>query len=330
MADPYADLTADLQPAKDPYADLISDLPAVKSAPGLAESVRSVQARPELQPINSLIPKIPDAKSGALRQIVDSMKQVAGFPLRVGATLNQVPDVVGQGISDAGLAAGYPKTGAAIGTAVSMAPLAVGLGEGGAAVDGLLRSSENPAFVRGMANTPKMLSPEYDELLAGSGVSKNLPETRGSIPKFPDLAGQPSKNPPVFAPQIAPSSYPRDPNTFLNFARQRIESLGSDLSPQELSDYKTLIGQHLDQGSFGSGKPFAMASQLKSQASSLLEHQVAGLADLNKAYAISTKLRDPVQFLPNAIQGLVRQYGPWLGRAAAATAGIKIGRSLSQ
>lgn len=175
---------------------------------------------------------------------------------------------------------------------------------------------------KAILNSPKDLSPEYDALHEAAGISKNLPVQRGSTLKFPNLAGQPSSVPPPFAPAIAPISYAKDPNTLLNIARARMEGLGDRLSPQELNDYKTLIGQMLDTGKLGSGTPFAVASQLKAQATDLLNNRVDGLADLNKVYGLSTKLRNPTQFLPEFIQNGIQKYGPWFGRAAAVKLGL--------
>lgn len=177
---------------------------------------------------------------------------------------------------------------------------------------------------KAVLNSPSSLSPEYDVLHEAAGISKNLPETGGRVARFPNMAGLPSSSPPPFAPAIAPKLYPQNTNALLNFARSRMEGLGDQLSPQELQDYRTLIGQMIDTGKVGSGKPFAMASQLKSQATDLLNNRVEGLADLNKVYALSTKLRNPTQFLPEFIQNGIQKYGPWFGRAAAVKLGLDV------
>lgn len=183
---------------------------------------------------------------------------------------------------------------------------------------------------KAILNSPSDLSPEYDALHETAGISKNLPETGGRTARFPNLAGQPSKVPPSFAPGIAPINYPRDTNSMLNFMRQRMDSLPDHLSPQELNDYKTLISQAIDTGKVGAGKPFAMAAQLRAQASELLNSRVDGLEDLNKVYALSSKLRDPIQFLPNALQGLVQKYGPWIAKAAVGGAAVGAGLRISK
>jgi hypothetical protein len=131
------------------------------------------------------------------------------------------------------------------------------------------------------------------------------------------MAGQPSSVPPPFAPAIAPINYPRDPNNLLNFAKGRMDALGSQLSPQELNDYRTLISQLIDTGKVGAGKPLAMASQLRAQATTLLNQAVPGLDDLNKAYAIS-------KAVPGLGEGLIA-IGKKLGHTAMTAAAAKLG-----
>lgn len=226
----------------------------------------------------------------------------------------------GEMIAQKGTDVGYPLTGATIGTGVSMIPQIAGAFTGFKG----LNESEVP-LIKGMMNTPQELSPEYDALHEMAGISKNLPETGGRVARFPNMAGQPSSSPPPFAPAIAPTSYPRDPNALINFVRARIEGLGDQLSPQELNDQKTLLSQLMDTGKLGQGKPFAMAADLKNKAATLLNNRVSGLSDLNKAWAVSKTIQNPMQMLPQAIVDLVKQYGPWIASAASA---IGIGRHL--
>lgn len=196
-----------------------------------------------------------------------------------------------------------------------------GIGSLGAAG---LNAASDTTLGKAILNSPKDLSPEYDALHEAAGISKDLPVQRGNVLKFPNLAGQPSNVPPPFAPAIAPLSYAKDPNTLINLARGRMSALGDQLSPQELNDYKTLIGQMIDTGKVGSGTPLAMAAQARAQASDLLNNRVDGLAELNKVYGLSTKLRNPSQFLPDAVQAGVAKYGPWFGRAVAVKLGLSI------
>ena len=209
---------------------------------------------------------------------------------------------------------GSPVAGTLAGLATVAAPTLAGAAGGG--YD--LETETNPV-VRGLVNTPQELGPEYQELHEAAGISKNLPMTGGRNARFPNMAGQPSANPPPFAPTIAPNLYPRDPNALMNFARSRMEGLGDQLSPQELNDYKTLIGQMIDTGKVGSGTPLANAAQLRNQASTLLENRVNGLVELNQAYAVAKKVQNPFTILPQSIQNLVTKYGPWIARVAAGT-----------
>jgi hypothetical protein len=188
---------------------------------------------------------------------------------------------------------------------------------------GIVKAADS-TIGQAILNSPKDLSPAYDALHESAGISKDLPVQRGAGLRFPNLAGQPTSAPPTFAPAIAPLTYAKDPNTLLNIARGRMENLGDRLSPQELNDYKTLIGQMIDTGKVGAGKPLAMASQLRAQASELLNNRVEGLAELNKVYALSTKLRNPTEFLPQFIQNGLQKYGPWFARAAAVKLGLDI------
>jgi hypothetical protein len=199
--------------------------------------------------------------------------------------------------------------------------VAGGYGLGSLAATGVVKAADS-TLGQAILNSPKALSPQYDALHEAAGISKDLPVQRGTSLRFPNLAGQPTSTPPTFAPAIAPLTYAKDPNTLLNIARARMEGLGDRLSPQELNDYKTLIGQMIDTGKVGAGKPLAMASQLRGQASDLLNNRVEGLAELNKVYALSTKLRNPSQFLPDAVQAGLQKYGPWFVRAAAVKLGL--------
>lgn len=232
-----------------------------------------------------------------------------------------MPEIAGAGAEKLGEMGVNPKVAAAAMLPVSMAPeltgAAAALSDMAPVSEGISKSPITKAIV----NSPRDLSPEYDALHEAAGISKNLPETGGRTARFPNLAGQASKVPPPFAPAIAPTNYPRDPNAMLNFARSRMEALGDKLSPQELSDYRTVIGQLIDTGKVGGGQPMAMAAQLKAQATDLLNNRVEGLAELNKVYALSKKMRNPTLFLPQAIQGLIQKYGPWVARGAAGVLG---------
>lgn len=221
------------------------------------------------------------------------------------------PQMAGAGAEELGKLGVNPKIAASAMLPVSMAPDILGTIAGAEEI-------ENPStLTKAITHSPSDLSPEYNAVKEAAGISNNLPETGGRTARFPNLAGQPSKFPPDFAPAIAPINYPRDPNSLINFAQARMQGLGNRLSPQELSDYRTIIGQLIDTGKVGGGQPLAMAAQAKAQATDLLNNQVEGLAELNKVYALSSKLRNPSQFLPQAVQTLIQKYGPSVARGAA-------------
>jgi hypothetical protein len=313
----YDDLTADLPPAVNAsgqmntsasggrFDDLLSDLgPPPQTTWGAVKT--ALGSRPELQPFGNV-----QGFKTSPNPLVAAGQTLAA-PIRTGMTLQTGFPKAGEAIAESEGAEGYPKAGVAAGMGVSMIPAlantAIGLNS--------MYESDNP-LIKGMVNTPKELSPEYDELHQAAGISKNLPVTGGRVARFPNMAGQPSANPPPFAPAIAPINYPRDPNALLNFARARMEGLSDQLSPQELNDYRTLIGQMIDTGKVGSGAPLAAASQLRAQATDLLNNRVEGLADLNKAYAISKTVQNPSTLIPEVIREGVEKYGPWFARGAA-------------
>lgn len=173
-----------------------------------------------------------------------------------------------QAISDAGNDAGYPKTGAAIGTAVAISPEILG------AVTGLegLYKSPSPT-VQGLLNTPQELSPQYAAQNAAAGISNTVPETASKVvnpdpysypstltkPKYVNgIAGQVEGAPtiPRLKPQVAPEplpsttplKYPDDPGTLINLINNRVNQFGQSLNPQELSDYKNLLQTKMGAG----------------------------------------------------------------------------------
>lgn len=84
----------------------------------------AMAARPELRPYGTA--KAPTAPTGPVGGALDAAMQTISAPIRLGQTLMKGPDVTGEAASDIGAETGYPKTGAAIGTAIQMAPLAAG------------------------------------------------------------------------------------------------------------------------------------------------------------------------------------------------------------
>ena len=221
--------------------------------------------------------------------LVAAVTPGSGIPELAQKGAPAVAQAEGQAVSDYGQQKGYPMTGAAVGTGISMIPDAINAYAG---VEGL-HNVDNPV-IKGLLNTPQELGPEYAALDAKAGVSGQLPIQRGSVPKFPGLDGQPSNAPPTQAPNVAPISYPKDTNTSLNFVRNRIDGVGDNLTPQELSDHKTilsnLMGKMSTQGQ-GNTPVFAKAAQASSDVTDLQNANVGGRASLNTAYRVSKGLQ---------------------------------------
>lgn len=165
-----------------------------------------------------------------------------------------------------------------------------------------------PNVIKGLLSSPSSVGEEMESGEEAAGIaSDTLPVRRGTIAKFPGLDGLPTNTPPVEAPTVAPMVYPKDTNTFLNFARQRVDSLGEQMQPQELADYRTTLNTMFKSGEIKPGtKPYALASQLYTDTNSLFENAVAGRADLNEIYKYS-------KVVPNFMTGLgtiAKKYGP--------------------
>lgn len=182
----------------------------------------------------------------------------------------------------------HPNIAAGVGTAVSVLP-DLGMMMSGPSA---LKASTNP-IARGLMNTPEELGPEFQSGAEDAGISGNLPEQRGAVARFPQperIVPTPQPKPMTPAqtlPSVPPTSYPRDPSALVNFAKTRMDTFGDKLSPQELSDYKTMLGNVLDK-SFNPNSPAgAIATQVKNQASELLNNAIPGRAGLNQAYGIS-------------------------------------------
>lgn len=310
--DPDAYLASNSTSTFNPDAYLADQTPAPQTTWGAVKA--ALGSRPELQPYGTL--SFPNAPSGPISGAINAAIQTLAVPLRTGVTLAGGPDVVGEGVSNLGNQVGYPNTGAAIGTAIQMAPyIAAGVG-----VYQGLNAVENP-IVKGLMNTPQELGAEYQALDQQAGVSQKLPVQRGSVPKFPGLDGTPQNQPPTQAPNVAPIVYPKDTNTYLNFVRDRIDGVGQNLTPQELSDHDTilnkLMGNMKTQGEGGT-TVFAKAAQAGSDITDLRNANVPGRPGLNTAYGISKGS----QSLQDAIGHYVGKAAQWGGPIAGAGAAI--------
>jgi len=253
---------------------------AISRVPGLLEKLAPVI--PGLEPLTTVKELLPTA---------NTIKE--GFPKVAG---NIAEKLGGMGVN--------PNVSATLTTPIAIAPelasSAMGLGE-------VLAGKS--VLSQAIRNTPRNLSPRYDVLNEAAGISKNLPVSKGSIPKYPGLNGLPSNVPPPQAPAISPMSYPKEINPFLNFARMRLEGLGKKLHPQELNDYKSIINTAMRDNKITPGTDqFAVATRLKGQATKLLNKAVLGRAELDQIYALSKKLR----IAPEVAKQLWNYIGPKL------------------
>lgn len=195
-------------------------------------------------------------------------------------------DVAGEKIAEFGGRMGAPKTSAAVGTAVQMAPTALGA----ATTLGGLYSKEPTKLADAIRNTPKMLRPRY-EAIKGDFVSGDLPERAGRVARFPSFSGKLQLGPEPLTPMAAPKSYPKELNSFLNFARARVNAFGKRLSPQELDDYHTELQTILSNNQLRGTSPYAIAEGVKKLVDPLRSEAIPGLGELDKVYALSKKLR---------------------------------------
>lgn len=123
-------------------------------------------------------------------------------------------------------------------------------------------------------------------------------------------------------PSTVPTKYPDDPGTLINMANQRISEHGTNLTPQELSDMKTLIQTKMANGDIPKFGPdgkmtqiFAQATQAQKNISNTLNQVAEPLlknaqlpegtlptrAGLNQAYSLASKQQ--------AVMGYVKRYG---------------------
>lgn len=177
-----------------------------------------------------------------------------------------------------------------------------------------------PNMIKGLLSSPSAIGEEMESGEEAAGISSDtLPVRRGTMAKFPGLDGLPQNAPPVEAPTISPSVYPKDTNTLLNFARQRIDSLGEQMQPQELADYRVMLNTMFKNGEIKEGtKAYALASQLYSDVNSLFENAVAGRSDLNEAYRAAKMIPN----IGSAIGSVVKKYGPFVARGIFEGAGL--------
>jgi hypothetical protein len=207
-----------------------------------------------------------------------------------------------------------PKIAASVALPVSIAP------EIASSVMGINEIVSGPSTIaKAIRTAPKKLGPAFDAGERAAGISGDLPVQRGAMARFPK-----SEIDPVTPSGVpTPKSYPKDLNSFLNFTKARVTAFGEKLSPQELDDYKTMLGTHLDAmkaKGLAKTEPFAIASKLRNQVTELHNMAIPGREELNKIYAISRKLHGDAA--ADAVKAFVSKYGK---RVLAETAALTLG-----
>jgi hypothetical protein len=360
----YDDLLADLPTGGTGgrFDDLLSDLgPPPQTTWGAVKA--ALGSRQELQPYGPYAERgnpitLPNAPSGPISGALDMARQTLEAPIRTGATIGNVPEVAGQSISNIGETAGYPKTGAAIGTAVSLAPLAYGLAQGGKAIDSFLRGPNMPSFVRGITNTPKMLGPEYEAQNRLLGVDRATPLEGGRYPTFAKPEMQfPTKQPkPLVPPEPLPGEvpirYPSAPGDFLSYAKGRLAGSPDQIDPQELMDWQVKLQTDMNNGKIPqfdkNGNPttiFADASDVADQSRRLFKQfadtnlpmlQEEGAvpsgvstsrSSLDAANRYAHLVRNPIaSVLPAPVIYALKKYGPSILEGLGVGAGIGVAK----
>ena len=245
--------------------------------------------------------------------LVSAVMPGSGIPEMAQAAAPGIAQSEGQMISDAGLATGYPKTGAGIGTGIAMIP------DIAAAAMTIPTLKGSSIIAKGLMTAPEELGPAMQAGEQSAGIDTGAAVVRrGTIPKFPGLDGLPQNVPPPEAPTVAPVVYPKDTASYLNFVRDRLDSLGEQLTPQELADHREIINTMFKKGEVVAGtKNYALASQAYADANSLFTDAVAGRADLNQVY----KYAKIIPSIGDALGGAVKKYGPRVVQGALAIGG---------
>lgn len=277
----------------------------------------------------------------------------------IGGEVAQVGGYIGGKVANAG----YPATGNAIqaggvglGGAIALSPdlLAAYTGMKG------IYNSPNPT-VQGLVNTPQELGPQYAAQNQAIGISNDVPETASKVvnpdpyqypstltkPKYVNgIAGQVEGAPTIsrLKPQVpaeplpstTPLKYPDDPGTLINQINDRISTHGTNLNPQELSDYKNLLQTKMANGDIPKFDPngkvtsiFAQASQANKnitntlnqvaepllQNAQLPEGTIPTRSGLNQAYGTASKQQN--------IQNFLQKWGIRAGELGIASTGAK-------
>lgn len=268
---------------------------AVKRVPGLAGKLAPMI--PGIEPLTTIAEAAPFAT-----KIKDETLPKAGEDL-AGYLGEKIPN--------------HPNIGAAAGTIVAKAPdiigSAMGLGE---------LAAGDSAIAQAIRKTPRMIGKEMESGVSAAGISDKLPVQRGAFARFANNA---SKGMSPEAAQaslpMAPASYPKDPNSFVNFAMARVQAFGEKLSPQELSDTKSALSTMMRDGKLVPGTPpYAVATKLKRAVTDLHNQAIPGREELNQIYALSKTLHPEIGKW--AVEG-AKKYG--VKAIGAVLAGLGIG-----
>lgn len=185
-------------------------------------------------------------------------------------------------------------------------------------------------FGQALSQTPQTIGAKMGAGETAAGIGDKLPELRGNKIRFP----QPEMNVPVKSPKpvvpaetlpnVPPTSYPSDPNTFVNAVQDRIEKFGDRLSPQELSDMKSQLTTFANTGKFDfTTKAGAVAAKTIKKVSELHANAIEGRSELNSIYGLSKMLHPDVL-------GTLKEYAAKYGKSIAVGAGAGLGYKLTK
>ncbi len=226
---------------------------------------------PSSQPASSggkyddLVGDLPDDKkmggSPPLSFVASQVSKLAPWN-RVSAAM---PEIAGTGAEWLGGKGIPPRLAASAMLPVAIAPQLV---EAAGALGTLYGPNRLGKAIR---NTPSMLGPQYEFQNVKAGIGTSKPVGRGIEPVFNLRKGQ------IPAVTDVPKTYPKGPEAFYNYADAKLKTFGDQLSTQELSHWKKIIGTFLDKGPNRIGNDmYGALSKLKNQVASAEASAVTG------------------------------------------------------
>lgn len=223
-------------------------------------------------------------------------------------TQDLFPRAAGAGAEKLGEMGVNPTVAAGAMLPVAMAPQLL---SSGTALKSIFTSPE--PLAQAIRSTPKDLSPAFQAADEAAGVTSKLPEQRGTMLRFPEPEGAAMGPKPLFKaqtlPSVPPASYPKDPNTLINAIRDRVDQFGNKLSPQELSDSKSLLSNLMNTGKIDfASKQGATASKLMQDVTDLHNQAVPGREELNQVYSYAKTIHPEMgDWIVNGL----KRYGKW-------------------